>query len=256
MPSRSEIRKLKRHAAKYFLLRDKNLNYHNFFSSDCVAVFPEIRVCFNRIKKAGNTSVCAFFSELSDHPEPGSSAEMKGKIKKPSDFGLLGLVKLRSYRSFVVSRNPYTRTLSAFLDKIAFENDPKFASYPGFADPSAEGFLKFLLFLEGRKSKPNKHFWRQTDLLYQPLDRFTCVAKLESLSADLNAFLDQAGIGNASALRFDQPHSLERSETGKITGAQTKISEYYNNETMQLVEKVYRADFDLFGYKIGVLPTR
>ncbi|PVB62407.1 sulfotransferase family protein [Labrenzia sp. 011] len=239
--------KLKKAIAKKLILRN-DINHKNFYNADCVAIFPEIRVCFNRIKKSGNTSVCAVFSEISGYPEAANTIEMKRRISTPHSLRLSELRDLRNYHSFLVTRDPYTRALSAFLDKVGSGKDALFQKVPGFGDESREGFAKFVDFLGSGGISFDRHFWPQTDLLYQPVHNFSYVAKLENLSHDLPDFLQKIGVSVPTHLQLDRPHNLEKSEPGKVTSAQSRLSRYYNDTLYRDVEKIYRADFDEFNY--------
>jgi len=60
--------KLKKSISKKIFL-NKNINFKNFYNSDCVAIFPELRACFNRIKNIGNTSIFAYSSDICGYTE-------------------------------------------------------------------------------------------------------------------------------------------------------------------------------------------
>ncbi|MEP3277401.1 MAG: sulfotransferase family 2 domain-containing protein [Stappiaceae bacterium] len=243
--------KIKKSLSKRVLYFDKNYNYKNFYGTDCLAIFPELNVCFNRIKKSGNTSTCAYLSEICGYPVSETTPEMKDRIKTPYDLGIAELFKLRNFHSLVVVRDPYARALSTYLDKVAPGTNFLFAKCPGFGDRTAEGFLRFLKFLEVSGTKFDKHFWPQVDFLYQPADRFSCVAKLESLTTDLGVFFESIGVQSELRLSFDRPHPLEAAEPGKVTSAQKKLTQYYDVDCHRIVEEVYRADFDAFDYRIN-----
>jgi len=178
---------------------------------------------------------------------------MKKKIKTSHDITLTQLLQIRSYRSLVVSRNPYSRTLSAFLDKVSSGNNPIFSSCPGYGVKSPQGFASFLKYLEDDGTKFDRHFWPQTDPLYQPLNQFTCVAKLETFPSDLVIFLSKIGVQSISYDKLRQPHAIEKNESGKITNTQNKISDYFDEYSCRAIERIYEADFEAFKYSPRVL---
>ncbi len=45
-------------------MSDREIDFDNFFQNDTVAIFPELGVILNRIKKAGNTSLVAFLDDV------------------------------------------------------------------------------------------------------------------------------------------------------------------------------------------------
>ncbi|WP_346908787.1 sulfotransferase family protein [uncultured Roseibium sp.] len=247
---------LKRTLVNRIFHYNSGLNHKNFYNVDCVAVFPEIGVCFNRIKKAGNTSVCAYLADICGYGDFSSSTALKKRLLKPADMSFREHWDMRSYRTLVVVRDPYVRALSAFLDKVAPGCQKQFFNYPGFGDPSPDGFERFLQRLKRSMGTANRHFWPQADLLFQPLERFSCVAHLETLTQDLGKFLASIGV-DSSCRSFDRPHDLERLEPGKVTKSARFLDNYYRAGSLKLVQELYRKDFDLFGYSIdtGILKA-
>ncbi|WP_417708124.1 sulfotransferase family protein [Roseibium aggregatum] len=246
------IHKIKKTVSKNIILNNRSIKFKNFYDADCVAVFPEIKVCFNRIKKSGNTSVCAYLSEICRYNLENDTNTMKQQILRPQDLSILDLIKIRSYSSLVVARNPYTRALSAFLDKVAPGTNETLSQFVGHVTPTAEGFVYFLNQLVSKGMPADRHVWRQVDLLYQPIENFSFVAKLETLSTDLTVFFEQIGVHAQASQSFEEPHAIERAEAGKITNAPRKLAQYYTRASVQLVEKIYKDDFQTFGYPFGI----
>jgi len=240
--------KLKRRLAEKVFLRKSDYHFRNYFNPDCVAIFPEIGLCFNRVKKSGNSSICGYLAQISGYPQFGTPAELKSFLLRPETASIGQLKQARSYHSLVVVRNPFERSLSAFLDKVGGDRSQRFTQYAGHGDKSAVGFLKFLKHLDAMPQPGNRHFWPQTDLLYQPLEVFSLVAKLESLSSDLPPFLEKVTGQTFSGDTFRQPHQVEQAKEGKVTRAGQKILEYYCAESEQLVRKIYKRDFEELGY--------
>lgn len=173
---------------------------------------------------------------------------MKSRIKKPRDLSLSELRQLEDYHSLAVVRDPYARTLSVFLDKVAPGTNEIFAKCPGFGDATPSGFKLFLSYLENEGTRFDRHFWPQVDLLYQPIDKFSFIGKLETLSDDLSRFLKRIQLNSFEKDRFAKPHVLEESEPGKITKAKGNLSIFYDNAAERKVEAIYLQDFKSFGY--------
>ncbi|PVB62271.1 sulfotransferase family 2 domain-containing protein [Labrenzia sp. 011] len=240
--------KLKKVAAKKWFFYNKNYDVKNFFNHDNVAVFPEIRLCFNRIKKSGNSSVCAYLAEVCGYPDYDSPEALKEHLLRPEHLSFRQLASLKSYHSLVVVREPFERALSAFLDKIAHDTSERFRQYEGYHDVSADGFSRFLKHLDEKGQQVNRHFWPQTDLLYKPLEDFSLVAKLENLSEVLPPFLETVCGRTIDRDHLSAPHEMEAQKAGNVTKAKNKLKYFYREESISLVRKIYRKDFEKLEY--------
>lgn len=236
-------------------LRKSHFNVDILFHGSHVAVYPEINICFNRIKKSGNTTVSAFLTDVSNNFEEETAKGFKQSLIKPRNMLPEELKKLTSYYSLVVVRDPFSRTLSAFLHKVAHGRSQKYSFCGGFGETTAQGFMKFLTFLDNGGLYKDRHFWPQTDLLYQPLDHFNHVAKLETLVQDMRIVLAAVGQDPDHAERLARPHKVEAGSS-KITSASSKLEQYYTEPAVALVRKLYAKDFDLLGYPAFPGPIR
>ncbi|WP_421981523.1 sulfotransferase family protein [Roseibium sp.] len=240
-------RKFKKSYAKRFVLGD-HIRTSNFYDADCVAVFPEIKLCFNRIKKSGNTSTVGFLSDVCNYTRSPTTEQMKTQVTCVRTMTIKQLRATLGYHSLTVARDPYSRTLSAFLDKVARGAYSELACVPGYGDRTVSGFHQFLDFLLAGGTRYDRHFWPQTDLLFQPIERFDCVARLENLHNDLSAFLLKIGVHESRIQDMRTPHEMEQSERGKVTNAAQRMAKFYNEEARTKVAQIYHSDFAAFGY--------
>ena len=239
--------RLKKAYVKRYILSN-HINRKNFFNSDCVAIFPEIGVIFNRIKKSGNTSILAYLSDVCGNDGSSNTGELKSQVSAVNTMTVSQLRTVLGYKSLVVVRDPYSRTLSAFLDKVAPGVSHLHSNVPGFGDSSANGFKLYLDFLLAGGVRRDRHFWPQVDLLFQPIQYFDCVARLEDLDRDLRSFLKERGVSQNRLANMRKPHVLEQAEQGKITNATRRLEKYYDDASRRVVRQVYQSDFDTLKY--------
>lgn len=251
--SDDKSRKLKVSLAKRVIFRGRNYDTKTFFHRDSVAVFPELRLCFNRIKKSGNSSVCLHLSKLCGYPDYDTPEDLKDRLPRPETLSVGQLFSLRSYHSLAVVRNPYERALSAFLEKVASGTSAQFAHYPGFGEAGPDGFLKFLTYLEASQWQVNRHFWPQTLLMYKPVDAYSLVARLEDLPEVLPPFIRRISGRDLDGEALRAPHPVERRQKRKVTTARRKVDDFYTPGNREIVERIYGQDFRLLNYSPGVL---
>ena len=207
-----------------------------------VAVSHRYGILYNRIQKNANSSLIAWFHRI----EHGTT---KSIIKSRRDMLHLDRVapgqvaKIATYRRLIVIRNPYSRVLSAFLEK--FRYDHIIAAHGRF-ERTPEGFGAFLDWVQNGGLTRNPHWDLQTKQIALPLSAYTDVIRFETLAQDMTRFI--ASIGNealteASTGMFDQGRR-------HATGADTRQSEYYTPARQQQVAEIYRADFEVLGYEV------
>ena len=103
--------------------------------------YPDQKIAFNRIGKSGNSSVVLYLREAIEGKESKAgeyiqckrSAISLGKELIELSREWTAISTLYRYSFFTVVRNPWTRTLSAFLDKIANGPDCKYCTVPGLS---------------------------------------------------------------------------------------------------------------------------
>lgn len=230
----------------------RDIRFDNFYQNENVAVFPAIGVIVNRIKKSGNTSVVAFLDELErqvagDQVTPKNAEDIKNRrrIHLQDPFTIL---RMHSFATLVAVRNPYHRSISGFLEKIALGKALHYRDFPSFGENSPEAFEVFLKSLKQNHFFGDRHFFPQTALMFQPKEHYTKVARLETLVHDMGAFLDQIGQDPTRAAALKQPHKLERDQIGKIQNSTSK-EHYLTSRAVELIEDLYHSDFEVLGYE-------
>ena len=205
-----------------------------------MAVFPGLGLCFNRIRKNANSNVVALLWEL----ESGRVEEIRSAKRSAGKIYSLPwrtLLCIERFGFFVVTRNPYARVLSAFLEK--FRREKYVRRYRAF-DLTPSGFKEFLSFLASGGLARNTHWDLQVKSLFLPIERYEAVLRFESLQDDLEAYLARRGLsGRMTGERIDYD-----ADAGKTTGAASRLSDFYDDEAKALVARLYAADFEKLGY--------
>jgi hypothetical protein len=134
--------------------------------------------------------------------------------------------------------------LSGFLHRIAPGELEQYHDIPGYGDKSPEGFADFVQFLAAGNLYFDRHFWPQTDLMYQAPDRFDHVMRLETLVCDMRVLLRHIGQDPDLAEKLQKPHRIEQNSKNKITRAQTRLNAFYCNRTRALARALYARDFN------------
>ncbi|MEO9526405.1 sulfotransferase family protein [Roseibium sp.] len=246
--SEATRRRIKVSLSKRVIFAGQGYNTKNFFHRDSVAVFPELKLSFNRIKKSGNSSICLYFAKLCGYGDFDTPEDLKDRLLRPGLMSLPQLVELRSYHSLVVVRDPFERALSAFLDKVGGGVVPRFAGYAGYGQANPDGFLHFLRQVAENREDLNRHFWPQTRLMYKPVKSFSLVARLENLPEELPPFIRKISGIQVDGESFKSPHPVERRQKNKITAAKEKLNMFYGPATVDLVRRIYQDDFAQLGY--------
>jgi hypothetical protein len=94
--------------------------------------------------------------------------------------------------------------------------------------------------LDAGKLHSNAHWAPQSDLFLIPAEQFDFIGRVETLQTDLSKVKN----------RLLNTHGVEpvKSFLGNATNATRKLALYYDDETIQLVRKLYWQDFELFDY--------
>ncbi len=237
--------------------RDKHVRIANI---PRVVYYPNHNIAYNRIAKCGNSSVLLYLHEAirGEKLEAGNYGEQK-RIATNTGQNLASLsaqpkqlLKLNTLTFFTVTRNPWTRALSAFLDKVGPGKEAKHNQAAGFGNKSQQGFTDFVHYLLEEGLHTDKHWTPQNELLLlSPANYKLC--KLEQLCEDLPSILIEAGITPPKSSVLQKPHTSETNKEGKITNANKKINKYYTNETIEAVAKLYKDDFEMGNYSLD--PT-
>lgn len=213
------------------------------------AVFVRTKLFYNRIPKNANTTIVSVISQL-EHGDGDAAdgARAKKALIRPSELGSREVRALEeSFFKFVFTRNPYTRVLSAYLDKIARgrRQAEKFHRWArrkeGTGDPSFGNFCRYLA-ENGLYEDP--HWATQKDSLLLCTSKFDFIGSVENLGADLREILLRAFHGESTV---DVPVT-------NSTNSSAKVAAFYTQREVALVRDLYKEDFEAFGYSTAFPP--
>jgi len=152
-------------------------------------------------------------------------------ISEYLEYGYLDINKFELYFKFAFVRNPYDRLLSEF--KYAKRTHSKFKK-------DFKYFVKRGWGNSRRHSTIKQHIRPQSEFLYNDDGKSLVdfIGRFENLHEDFNTICDKIGIPQQ-----ELPH--------KNKSEHNHYSEYYDEETKQIVAEKYEKDIEYFGYEFG-----
>lgn len=230
--------------AKYFDYPESRVNYLTHISRRHNAVFVEV-------PKAG----CTVVKRVLQHSEHGGEAPTQPKsvhdrstsplgapVRDGFDVDELFGADTRYFR-FAFVRNPYSRALSCYLEKIVGDQWLRDKRLPklGFrADQDVE-FAEFLRRVaEQEPAAMDIHWAPQSHLLSLAKVEYGFLGRFESFQHDLLLVMERIGL--------TAPDELFKARTAHTTNARSRILHYFDRESVCLVHAIYRDDFERLGY--------
>lgn len=231
-----------------------------------IIISPRYRYLFVNVPKVACTTIRKLLLDA-EHGEVRPYAERE-ELHYNEFLPFLNIQQVGNVKTFVTRpdifkfcfvRNPYTRLLSGYLDKIVRKKDqrnPILRQLGLFHQPEVE--LSFAQFVQAVVDLPVMHqdqHWRvQYYQTCQAGIKYDFIGRFESLEQDLRAVAQQIGIG-----AFIQEDTFGNTATKAVgqhhaTGAAEQLSSYYTPALQEMVYQKYREDFDCFGYD-KALPT-
>ncbi|MEX5729259.1 hypothetical protein Ga0609869_002612 [Rhodovulum iodosum] len=200
---------------------------------------------YSRVPKAANTTVTSALAERSTYRRRFAKAgDVKDAYLRPSYLSARSVRALEAGVKFTFVRDPYTRTLSAFSDKILGRRPQArpftewFGDWPDDAPP---GFADFCRFLDAGGLTLDPHWAPQTDILLLPVAAFDFIGRTERLEEDLAEVLTRIfGPTDARAIE----------SRGRRTGASDRVAQAYTPEALDIVNRLYARDFRELDYPV------
>ncbi|WP_019591008.1 sulfotransferase family protein [Thioalkalivibrio sp. ALE20] len=217
-----------------------------------ILISTSSRFVFYRIPKAGHSTVG---NTLLNH-DPGISQDQRdairgrgdkiGGYRHPREVGIrVSREAWRHYFLFTFVRNPFHRTLSAYLDKVVRGRPPArkhlgAGQYSSAPDEEPPGFAGFLARLEQGDLYRGPHWAPQVALLPRDRRRLDHVGHLERIDEDLPELLHRLfDVRDNPEIANWDPHRTDSTQ---------RLAEYYDGRSIDRIRRLYREDFDAFGY--------
>lgn len=211
------------------------------------------RALFQEVPKAGCTVVKRVLqtSELNGQSDrlPSSQHDRQASpLVAPLDLDL-EMDELYnasgSWFRFTFVRNPFTRALSGYLEKIAREHEMRDQRLRqlGFEAGSWPSFREFLERLaDTPPARLDIHWAPATHLLATKNVNYDFIGRFESLRSDLALLIDRLGL--------ETPPDITSRTTQHTTNARDRLEDYYGDDPVcaDLVRRIYSRDFAALGY--------
>lgn len=212
-------------------------------------VNSRLGIFFNRIPKAANSTVVGNIARLTFDGEV-TSPEAKRMFPSPSQLSSDQVLEFADLYKFTFVRNPYTRTLSAYLDKVVrpryLNSDVSRArvsnSLRRAKTDQPPSFREFCSYLEHGGLYADMHWAPQSSLMVIPYEEFDFIGRIESFDSDFRYVLNQIS---------PEDFTCELKTYGPPpTSATKKITEHYDEVSHDIVARLFKTDFETFGYPI------
>jgi hypothetical protein len=228
--------------------------FHSHFKTRAAAktvdsrayVCAEKKYVYFRIPKAANSFIFAnlIFLEKGVRLSLSEADKQKNKGISLSSLSASEIETIMSdYYKFTFVRNPYTRVLSAYLDKIARKKKQSQIVYSALnkSPESIISFEEFLDFLTSRECLYSDPHWiPQSDLIPFANCELNHIGRLENIEEDL-CVVTRYLFGTSDIIPLAISHA---------TGANAAATDLLNLNNVKLIYSIYNRDFERFGYDV------
>ncbi len=161
------------------------------------------------------------------------------------------VLESETFFKFTYVRNPYTRVLSAYLDKVLRDPEERIRLLPSLGLPanSEPTFLEFLKAIQAqRDSWRDIHWVTQSRLIQVNNINYNFIGRFESFAATFPAVLELLGIDSAYMGRAGTPPN--------VTRASDRLREFIGPKEREAIIAIYEADFVNFRYSLDPRVAR
>lgn len=212
-----------------------------------ISIFPKLNMAFNRVKKNGNSTTVAFLHAI-ENENVVSAWRAKRQASFVRQANLQLLMDAGNFFYFVIVRDPYSRTLSAFLNKF---NKPSYVERFGAFDLSPDGFNRFTEWLARSGLEEDAHWDLQKKSICGALQDFDAVLRFEDFPRCLEDLVLRRGL----KLPDEGENMMASVHPDTRTGAAKKLEQFYSPDSIATVRALYQDDFDFLGYPAEFMST-
>lgn len=201
---------------------------HKFIVSD------KHKFIYYEIQKCATETMRQYFlgkKNRNSNPNIYDARRISGGLSKSAPYVDMG------YRQFTFVRNPWARTVSAWLSKFVYYHDPKHPTLPGIRDPRLSLDTTFEEYVRFISQVPDKnadcHFKSMHCFIPNPQ---VIIGRVESLQEDFDSVRAFMGL------------ALYPTPTENVTVRKRPWREYYTPELRDMVSERYKKDIEFYGY--------
>ena len=173
------------------------------------------------------------------------SSPLLSPYQLPNEM-LAEVLQSQRFVRFTVVRNPYSRILSCYLDRIVPANSQPYRqliTVLGRQAGESVSFDEFVRAICAQRPFDQNNHWRLqvAEVCFNEI-RYDEVGKQETFAQDM------ARIWRRIAHGKPIPDFAAENKAPSITSAERRLAEFYTADLIDLIRTAYAADFDTFGY--------
>jgi hypothetical protein len=211
------------------------------------------RYVYSAVGKAANSTVKHHLFELeyagtrykTKSVHDRQSAPLLSPFQLPEDL-LEEVLTSQKYFRFSVVRNPYSRLLSCYLDRITLGNGAAYRQLIralGKEEGYTVSFSEFIRTACAQTPFAQNNHWRlQVAEICADVIPFDFIGKQETFADDMSK------IWSRIAPHRPMPKFNHSNKSPSVTGARSRLKDFYTEELAELVRIAYQSDFERFGY--------
>jgi hypothetical protein len=155
------------------------------------------------------------------------------------------------YFRFAIVRNPYSRLLSCYLDRVVPCRGAAYQELIRTLGRSDGSSVTFQEFIQTACTQPpfqqNNHWRLQVADICANIIPYDFIGKQENFAEDMSLIWSRIAPGQAL------PEFARSNKSPSITGAKNRLHDYFTPELIELVSKTYILDFERFNYSTDLI---